>query len=54
MDTGRLFGICEKVAVVGENAAAAERFEPDRGVGEMGSGTAEGWENAGYVDVRRV
>lgn len=41
IDTGRLAGICENVADVGENAAAAVRFEPDLGVGDDVSGFAE-------------
>jgi len=31
IETGRFEGKCANVAVVGEKAAAAERFKPDRG-----------------------
>lgn len=42
IEVGRFEGICEKVAEVGENAAAAERFAPDRGMGDDGASGVAG------------
>jgi hypothetical protein len=35
METGRFAGMCANVAEVGENAAAADRFEPNRSEGDQ-------------------